>query len=117
MRKVSMTPDDAQVLYTTLNAGDPQSGLSLSAIRTILPIMDALEKHGERVSVPNGEVMDWKNPFVLELKESEYNLCTSKLEASNGWRSATAGRLVIKLIDKFKETPITEDVSDAPATK
>jgi len=116
MKKITLTGEEAQLIFSALDNGDPQRGLSLTEIRSLLPVMDKLEAQAERLPLVSGqgERFVFKDGTMLLLKESEFTTMINKLETSGGWASALVGRKVIRLIDRLKETP-TEP--DAPAEK
>lgn len=113
MRNMKLTEEQVKVLHDALNQGDSMRGLTIKEIREAMPILDMLEKPAkkERTRMPNG-VMNEVLFFVsmeLSLKQSEYDFCLNKLEASSGWMSVDFGRKVVGLIDYLKEIPAIED--------
>ena len=112
MKKVTLTGEEANLVFTALDNGDPQRGLSLNEIRTLVPLMDKLEAQAEKQPLPGGqgERLIFRD-VILVLKESEFTTLKSKLEGSGGWLTATTGRKIIKLIDRLKETPTEPDVA------
>lgn len=110
MRTISLTADEANLVYLTLDQAPPQRGLSVSDIRKVLPLMDKLEAPAKHIPVPGGERLEFVD-MELQLKESEYQLVLSKFEESAGWSNANIGRRVIRLIDRLKEIPATGEQS------
>lgn len=108
MRNVLLTAEEATLVFTALNQGNPQTGLSIPEIRAVLPILDALEARAQKHIMPNntGETLLFVDT-PLQLKEAEYSLLLQKLENSSGWKSADVGRRVIKLTERLKEIPNT----------
>lgn len=106
MRQFHVTAEEATLIFTALNNGDPQRGLSIVEIRAVLPILDALENTAKKQMLPDGSGESLI--FVdteLTLKDSEHQLLIQKLEASGGWKSADVGRKVIRLNNRIKELP------------
>ena len=115
MRKVTMTGDEASLVFNALEAGDPQRGLGLADIRNLMPILDKLEKGAKKIPVPGGERIEFAPTVEVALKESEFNLVISKLDSSTGWISVTVGRKVVALVDRIKETVSTPDSEEKKA--
>jgi hypothetical protein len=117
MKMVKLTEEQVKVLHDALNMGDPQRGLTISDIRAAMPLIDKLEKPAKKEKAFNrqvGAVVEtlYFVPLTLELKQSEYEFCLSKLEASSGWMSVEVGRKVVQLIDYIKEIPSVEDTAE-----
>jgi hypothetical protein len=101
------------LVFTSLDHGDPQRGVSLNEVRTVLPIMDKFEEQSTKTAVPGGERVVFNEQLTLSLKESEFNTLTSKLEGSAGWASASVVRKVIRLLDRLKETTKEPDAPES----
>ena len=108
MKRIKLTGEEANLVFNALDNGDPQRGLGLQDIRTLIPIMDKLEAQAKRTVVPGGERLEFPAELELSLKESEFTTVVSKLEASTGWTNVTTGRKVVRLVDRIKETPSVE---------
>jgi hypothetical protein len=105
MRKLTLTKDEAGILHTAINQGDPQRGLTLREIRDAIPILDRLELHAKQVR----GIHVFEKDVELELKESEYIFVRDKLDNSGSWISVSAGRTVVALADRFAELPALPD--------
>ena len=107
-RKITMTGDELKVLHDSVNQGEPQKGLNIKEIRELIPIVDKLEINAEKKQIFNQgqpiQMLTFKET-TIELKESEYNICVSKLENSSGWVNVDYGRRVVALLDRIKEIP------------
>lgn len=115
MRNVKMTGEEAQLVFSALDAGDPQKGVSLHEIRVVLPLMDKLELQATKSPIPGGERLVFNDQVEVSLKESEFNTLTAKLEGSAGWASASIGRKVVRLLDRLKETTKEPDPVESKA--
>lgn len=104
MRTINLTATETKLIHGVMNVGDPQRGLSLSEIRTLIPLMDKIEATVTRKQVEQGEMLEFKD-MTLEATESEYEMINKKLESSSGWMNVEVGRIVLKLIDKLKDIP------------
>jgi len=112
MRRMNLTAVECKLIHTVLNSGDPQKGLSLSEVRTSIPILDKLEAPAIKKQTPEGESIEFVDAS-FKFKESEYNTIISKLENSSGWASVAFGRMVVKLIDTLKEVPLLPEQEKA----
>jgi len=113
MRKVKLTGEEANLVFSALENGDPQRGLSLADVRTVMPVLEKLEAQATRQAIPGGEKLIFNPQLELVLKESEFQTLKSKLEGSSGWANATVGRKVVKLLERLAETPNEPDKEGA----
>ena len=113
MRKVKLTGEEANLVFASLENGDPQRGLSLADVRTVMPILEKLEAQADRQAIPGGEKLVFHDNTELVLKESEFTTLKAKLEGSTGWANASVGRRVVKIIDRLTETPADPDKEGA----
>lgn len=115
MREVNLNASETNIVFTVLNQGDPQRGLTVQEIRTVMPLLDEIEKSIiNRKPGPDGAEFVNFGPAKLKLKESDYNFILQKLENSGGWSNAAQGRVVVALIDRFKEISPLPDNDKKP---
>lgn len=105
MRRIKLSGEEANLVFNALDSGDPQRGLGLSDIRSLIPILDKLEAKAKKTPVPGGERFEFPCELEISLKESEFTLVQTKLESSTGWANVSVGRKVVALVDRIKETP------------
>jgi hypothetical protein len=107
MRKINLNAVEASIVHAVLNMSDPQRGLTMQEVRDAIPLLDMVEAN---CTQENGQRIF--KPVDLVLKESQFEMLKNKFSKSCGWLSVEHGRAVVKLEDKIKDIPFTEEAKE-----
>ena len=100
MRRLKITFEESRLLFSAMDAGDPEKGLSMSDIRYRAPLMDKLE------GLTNANADDRTMELILE--ETEFYTIMGCLELSKGWANYTVGKQALRLLEKIIKLPFEE---------
>ena len=105
MRNLKLTAEEHKVLFEKLNLPIGE-GFTIDDVRKISPILELLENNSKEVG--NGI------SFIdggISLKNSQHVICVTLLKDTKDIKSIIEGRVIVKLLNKLEEAPLTKEES------
>lgn len=104
MRRVNLVKNEMSLLYSILNIGGGEKGLTLKEVNDLKPLMEKVCKNAEFFMQNENEMVRF-NDSELVMKESEWSMIKRKIEGMSGIANYEIGKKISDLLEKFKELP------------